>query len=108
MDKEKYLDMCKSLGSEPVLSEMPLDFDDLTTQSQDALLMFNYLPDKWNEMSGGYAGKDISNIFTILELFSVDRCDWLLYIDLLNIIIEERVSSVNAKIKREAKVSGKR
>lgn len=107
MSKAEYLDMCVNLGTEPDENEMPPDFEDLTIQSQECINLFNYLPDKWNEMSGSYVGKDLSDLFTIYKLFNIDKCNWLLYLELLNVIIDERIRSVNNKIKREAQQSGK-
>jgi len=55
MTQEKYLEMCKSLGSEPDPDETPPDFNELTHQAQDAMEIFMYLKDDWSSM-GGYLG----------------------------------------------------
>lgn len=102
MTKDMYLEMCEGLGTEPKEEEIPPEFGDLSIQTQDSLQIFNYLPDKWSDMSG-YTGKDLSNLFTIFKLFDIDKSNWLLYMDLLNVIIDERISSTNNKIQKEAK-----
>ena len=90
--------MCKTMNSDPIEKEMPLDFEDLTVQSQEVINIFNYLPDKWNGMAGTYEGKDLHNLPVILKLFLVDREDWLLYTDLLSVIIEDKIKSINKKM----------
>lgn len=103
MTKEMYLEMCDNMNSEPDEDEVPPDFEDLSEQSQVVLSMFNYLPDKWNSMAGTYDGKDYSNLFTIYELFSINNSDWLLYTDLLNVVVNEKITSINKKMSKGAK-----
>jgi hypothetical protein len=108
MTQEKYMEMCESLGTDPVPSEIPPAFSDLTFQSQDVMQIFMYLKDDWTSM-GGYVGKDLSNITKIFELFNIDKEDWLLYIEILQVIITEQTNYINKKIKSESrtKTSGK-
>lgn len=95
------------MGSEPVEKEIPIELDDLTAQSQEVIEIFNYLPDQWGSM-GGYTGKDLSNFPIIFDLFHVPKEQWLLYIDLLGILIEEQIKVVNKKIEAETKRGAKR
>lgn len=105
MTKEMYFEMCESMGSEIEEDQIPPDIEDLTNQSQEVINMFNYLPDIWNSFAGVYEGKNLSNIKFVLELFEVDKTDWLLYMELLSIVINEKISSTNSKLR--AKNSGK-
>lgn len=107
MSKENYLEMCQQLGSTPVEEEIPIELDDLTVQTQTVIEIFNYLPDKWGGM-GGYEGKDLSNFPVIFNLFEVPKTQWLTYIDLLGILIEEQIKVVNKKIEAETKRGVKR
>ena len=45
MTREQYLEMCEMLGNEPVESEIPIEFEDLALEVQDALriLMASFL-----------------------------------------------------------------
>lgn len=106
MTKDMYFNMCESLGTEPVEDEIPPEMGDLSIQTQEALDIFDYLPDKWNDFSGSYVGKDLSSLFIIFDLLGTCDGDKLLIYRLLSIIISERISSVGDKIKREAITRG--
>ena len=103
MTKQTYYEMCDQLGNDPEDGEVPLDYDDLLKQTQQALILFQYLPDKWDSMGGGYLGKDLSAVKFYIEILSI--LDVIEVIDLLTIIINYRVESVNKKIQRKAKRS---
>lgn len=94
------------MDSEPLENEIPIELDDLTAQSQEVIEIFNYLPDQWGGM-GSYTGKDLSNFPIIFELFHVPKEQWLLYIDLLGILIEEQIKVVNKKIESHTKQGAK-
>jgi hypothetical protein len=108
MTQEKYLEMCESLGNEPIPEEIPPAFSDLSNQSQNAMEIFMYLKDDWNSM-GGYLGKDLSNLEMLFKVFCIQEEDWLLYLELINAIIIEQTNYINKKIKSESrtKTSGK-
>lgn len=76
MTKEAYFEMCEALGSEPIESEIPVDFNDLFIDVQEALQVYSKLRDEWDTMSGTYMGKSyagIGDIFDILEVPVEDR-----------------------------------
>lgn len=108
MTKEKYLEMCESLKTEPDFDEIPPSFNELTHQAQDIMEIFMYLKDDWSSM-GGYLGKDLSNLSFILSVYDIPKSDWLLYFELLQVVIVEQTSYINKKIKAESrtKTSGK-
>lgn len=108
MTKDTYYDMCISMNTEPVEKEIPPDFEDLTIQSQEAFLVFNYLPDKWDNFSGRYLGKDMSNLFIIYKLLDINEDYKLLIFELLSIIITEKIKSIHNQVRiKEEKSSGK-
>ena len=76
MTKETYLEMCEMLGSQPVQEEIPVEYEDLLVDVQEALSIYAKLRDEWDTMNGNYMGKSyagISDIFDILEVPTEDR-----------------------------------
>lgn len=74
--KEKYFEMCEALGSEPLEEEIPIEYEDLLLDVQEALDIYNKLRDEWDTMNGNYMGKNysgIKDIFDILEVPVEDR-----------------------------------
>jgi hypothetical protein len=103
MTKETFYEMCDQLGSTPEKDKIPIDYTDLSTQTKDALLVFEYCMDKWDAM-GRYMGKDLSNLKFIFKLLDIDKSNWLLVFDLLTDIISFRVESVNMKMENKARI----
>lgn len=71
MTKDAYFDMCEALGSDPLDSEIPVDYEDFCIDVQEALGIYSKLKDEWDTMNGNYLGKSyagILDIFTILEV----------------------------------------
>ncbi len=78
MTKDQYLAMCEQLGSEPIDSEIPLEYSDLPHEAQQAHEVFHYLPDRLDGFSGtgmtGVASKLCGDVSFIRELgFNVDN-----------------------------------
>ena len=71
MTKDQYYDMCRQMGSEPVEEEIPLEFDDLTIESQKAIELDSLLSDNVSEMSGHLMGKDFSGVDTFLNVLGI-------------------------------------
>ena len=100
MTKEQYFEMCEQLGTEPIDEEIPIEFEDLNDDVQEAFVVYNMLQDMWDTMNGGYLGKNfagIKNIFEMMDIESPKSC-----FNLLSIIDAERSKQLNNKIK-EAK-----
>lgn len=71
MTKDAYFEMCEALGSEPLESEIPVEYEDFQYDVQEALGVYHKLKDEWDTMNGRYLGKSyagIIDIFTILEV----------------------------------------
>lgn len=67
--------MCETLGTEPVESEMPVEFGNLPLEAQQALEVYSFLPDRWEGMSGTFLGKDYSIVFNLFDTFNIEHND---------------------------------
>lgn len=72
MTKQAYFEMCELLNSTPKDSEIPIEFEDLIIEVQEAIIVYNSLQDKWDYMGGNYIGKDFTYIDTVFNLYKVD------------------------------------
>ena len=79
--------------------EIPLDISDLSYDSQQALLLFNILPDKVEGMNGIWLGKEYAGLADIMDIYEIDNRKDVL--DLLQICIRE-ASKVYAKQREQA------
>lgn len=105
MSKEAYFEMCETMGSEPIEEEIPIEYDDFSVQGQEAIDLFNLLPDKWEGMSGSYLGKDITNIDIFFKLIGLEESEQLLIFLLFSAINNENIEQTNKKISQEMKSS---
>lgn len=71
MTKDQYYEMCEMLGNEPVDADIPVEFSDLATITQDTMELYGYLPDRWEGMSGTFMGKDYSIVFDLFVAHEV-------------------------------------
>lgn len=102
VSKEVYLELCASLGNEPVDSEIPPDFEDLMYQSQIAFTIYSRLQDRWDGFSGYYMGKSYDNLSTLLKIYDIshiEEIDLTLYF--LAIIDNHNIKSVNKKLEKK-------
>ncbi len=66
------------MGWEPNEEEIPIEIDSLSFEAQNALLLFNVLPDRIEGMSGTWLGKDFSCLEVFMNLYDMyDRRDVL-------------------------------
>ena len=93
--------MCEQLGKEPDINEMPPQLDDFPMELQEAFLVHQLLPDRWDGSSGSYLGKDWSALEMLLtELEIIERRQCILFIK----HIEARNSNkINKELARERK-----
>lgn len=75
MTRDQYFEMCEMLGNEPNDSEIPVEYDDLPLEVQDALRIYNTLQDNWDYMGGNYIGKNIHGIRDIFEMNDIEKTD---------------------------------
>lgn len=65
--------MCELLGSEPKEEDIPISREDLSSDTQLALFIYDKLQSNWEGMSGHYLGKDLSLMPVLLEHYDFDK-----------------------------------
>ena len=98
MTKETYYEVCEAVGSDPIDSEIPVEFEDLVLEAQQALQIYNNLQDSWDYMNGNYIGKNLIGFKDILEIFSISKEDHRVMYELVMYI-----DTIRAKAIRDAK-----
>jgi hypothetical protein len=72
MTKDQYYEMCEMMGTEPVESEIPVDFEDFPDEVQTSFQIYHLFRDVWEGMSGTYMGKEFSTVFDFFRLYEVE------------------------------------
>lgn len=94
MTKAAYFEMCEALGSEPLEEEIPVDYEDLLVDVQEALSMYHKLRDEWDTMNGVYLGKSYAGILDIFEIQGVPVEDRKMLYDLIGVIDTHRSKAI--------------
>jgi hypothetical protein len=94
MTKEQYFEMCETLGSQPLESETPVEFDDFPDEVQMALSIYRVLRDEWEYMNGNYLGKNLNGIFDLFDVYDLDPKDKKYYLELIHIIDSVRIAEI--------------
>lgn len=94
MTKDIYFEMCEALGSEPVESEIPVEYSDLPTDIQYALSIYSKFRDEWDTMNGVYLGKNYTGISDIFDILDVPKEDRRTMFDLLDLIDQHRAKVI--------------
>jgi len=95
--------MCELLGSTPKEEEIPITREDLNTDTQLALHIYDKLQANWEGFSGTYLGKDLSLVPTLIKHYEFDKAlesyiwEIIPYID--NLVAED----ISEKSKRRNK-----
>ena len=87
--------MCELLGSEPIESEIPVEYDDLPEEVQEALMVYQMLQDNWDTMNGQYLGKVLAGIGDIFDIAQID--DRRTCFNIIQICDSIRASIINTK-----------
>lgn len=103
MTKEQYFDMCEQLGTEPVDSEIPVEFDDFLPEVQIALGIYKILRDEWEFVGGNYLGKNINGIFEVFEAYDIEPCDKRFYLELIHMIDQVRIDEIKKQKQQQEK-----
>lgn len=104
MTAEQYLMMCEQMGWEPREEEIPKDPGFLPFEVQNALIIFNILPDKIEGMSGSWLGKDFSALEVLMNIYEIDdRRDVFEYI----LVIQKEYSDYYSKQQKMKESSSK-
>lgn len=90
--------MCEALGSQPLEEEVPQELEDLPIIVQTSLSIYESLRDEWDYMGGNYIGKNLSNIFEILKLYSIPDEEVLIVYKIISIIDNQRRAIVAEKV----------
>ena len=94
MTKETYYEMCDMLKSEPVDSEIPVEFDDLPLEVQEAFDIYSALQDNWDTMNGNYMGKAYVGVVDIMQMYEVE--DTKMMFSLVRLIDTYRMKAIKA------------
>lgn len=95
MTKDQYFEMCEMMQSEPIESEIPIDFEDLHEEVQEAITVYNMLQDAWDTMNGIYLGKNMVGIYDLFTLMEVEYPKGCYYI--ITILDRNRSNILNKK-----------
>ena len=94
MTKAEYFEMCEVMGSEPKDSEIPIEFDDLIQEVQQALQIYSNLQDCWDYMGGNYIGKNFNYIETVFKFYNIEPEQHKEYYELLMTVDRIRAKSI--------------
>lgn len=95
MTKDQYFDMCEMMGSEPVDSEVPIEYEDLPEEVQEGIQAYNMFQDNWDTMNGIYMGKNYYGLKDVLDILGVEDHRSCYYI--MNVLDRNRSEILNAK-----------
>lgn len=95
VSKETYFEICGAMGTEPIESEIPIEIDDFPPDIQDIYIVYDYLQDIYEGMSGTYMGKSMNGIVDIFTLLEVDKSEQKLYLDIIKIIDRARSQAIS-------------
>jgi hypothetical protein len=101
MTKEQYFDMCEQLGTQPVDSEIPIEFEDFPLEAQLALSIYRLLRDEWEYMAGNYLGKNLNGIFEVFDAYEIEACDKRFYLELIHMIDSVRIEEIRKQKPKE-------
>ena len=94
MTRDGYYEMCEAVGSEPIESEDPVEYDDFPVEVQEAIRIYKNLQDNWDYMGGNYIGKNLNGFKDILSIFEVDPQDYRAVYELIMRIDRIRAKSI--------------
>ena len=100
MTKDQYFEMCEMMGTDPIDSEIPIEFGELHDEVQEAMTVYNMLQDNWDSMNGIYLGKIVTGISDIFKIMAVEDEKTIYFI--ISIIDRQRSEILNAKHKNKA------
>jgi hypothetical protein len=97
MTKDAYYEMCEMMNSEPVHEEIPVDYEDLFVDVQEALNIYSKLKDEWDGMNGTYMGKNYSGLLDIFTVLDVPVEDRKTMFELIGLIDKYRSDAIAAR-----------
>lgn len=97
MTKTAYFEMCEALGSQPIEDEIPVEYDDLAVEVQEALNIYSKLKDEWDTMGGNYLGKSFNGISDILTIYEIEQNERKSVLEIILLIDNCRSKAIEAK-----------
>ena len=94
MTRDQYFEMCEMMGYEVVDSQIPVEFEDLCVEAQQAMQIYNNLQDNWDYMGGNYIGKNMVGLRDVLELFEIEKPDHRYIYELILVIDSIRAKRI--------------
>lgn len=97
MTKAAYFEMCEMMNSAPIEEEIPVEYEDLMLDIQEALSIYSKLRDEWDTMNGVYLGKSYNGIKDIFDILEVPVEDRRTMFDLIGLIDKHRAKLFEKK-----------
>ena len=94
--KEMYYEICEAMGSEPIEDELPVELADFPDIVQNAFLVYGYMQDNWEGMSGTYMGKVMSGLSDILDILEIELEDRKIMLELVVLIDSARSKQISS------------
>lgn len=94
MTKDAYFEMCEMLGTEPIDSEIPIEYEDFPVEVQQAFIIYGKLRDDWDSMNGNYIGKHFEGIRDLFFILDVPVEDHKTMLELIDMIDQHRAKSI--------------
>lgn len=98
VSKEQYIELAEALGWTITEESLPVDINDFSLELQQYMEIMDMLPDRIDSFSGYILGKDMSNVSYLFDIYEVS--DKVLGMQLLTIMINQYISSVNKRRKK--------
>ena len=103
MTLERILEINAQMGiettEEEILRVKNLDPSEFPLEAQQALIMYNVLPDKVEGMSGTWLGKDYAGLTDIMDIYGVDNK--FIVFEFLQVLIDEAYKFYSERQKNE-------
>ena len=86
---------------------MPLETSMFPHEVQVAFFVFNFMPDRWEGMSGSYMGKDWNSLEAILNIHEIEDRAVVVYLIKLweSVIVSYRAEKAETKRKKDERKS---
>lgn len=85
------------MGSEPIEEEIPVEYDDLAPEVQEALNIFSKLRDDWDTMNGIYLGKNLSGFTDILDIYEIPQIERKSLLEIILILDKCKIKLLESK-----------
>lgn len=94
MTRDAYFEMCEALGTTPIDSEIPVEYNDFPAEMQEVMQIYKLLKDDWDTMGGNYLGKNFHGVIDLFTLMEIDPLDRKTYLSLLHLIDSIRADQI--------------